>query len=224
MKLALLPLALLAAGFTAVTTIHSAPTAVPATPITGDYVEARTASVFAGACHYNGELVTTGDDAVLAFSIADGTYNGTSLAGVRAVATLSSPKNLGYDHTSRKSELVVDPAASEGQVKALVSLLNTKFHGQLGDIAAVRRAPVSFERNAETGEYTVNAKGFASLDVQPLPNGECCKQPNLVWYEPILPVTGRKVGYTTAASVTPTIADPWSRSEENSAFYGHLNF
>jgi len=29
------------------------------TPIKGDYVEARTASVFAGACHYNGELVTT---------------------------------------------------------------------------------------------------------------------------------------------------------------------
>jgi hypothetical protein len=26
----------------------------------GDYVEVRTASVFAGACHYNGEFVTTG--------------------------------------------------------------------------------------------------------------------------------------------------------------------
>ena len=28
----------------------------------GDYVEVRTASVFAGACHYNGEVVTTGRD------------------------------------------------------------------------------------------------------------------------------------------------------------------
>ena len=38
----------------------SAPTAPTSpAPIKGDYVEARTASVFAGACHYNGELVTT---------------------------------------------------------------------------------------------------------------------------------------------------------------------
>ena len=26
--------------------------------VRGDYVEVRTASVFAGACHYNGEIVT----------------------------------------------------------------------------------------------------------------------------------------------------------------------
>src|SRR5678815_4830331 len=32
----------------------------------GDYVEVRTASVFAGACHYNGEVVTTGRDAKMA--------------------------------------------------------------------------------------------------------------------------------------------------------------
>ena len=32
----------------------------------GDYVEVRTASVFAGACHYNGEVVTTGRDAMMA--------------------------------------------------------------------------------------------------------------------------------------------------------------
>ena len=37
------------------------------TKIAGDYVEARTASVFAGACHYNGELVTTGRDAIMAW-------------------------------------------------------------------------------------------------------------------------------------------------------------
>ena len=28
--------------------------------IKGDYVEVRTASVFAGACHFNGEVTTTG--------------------------------------------------------------------------------------------------------------------------------------------------------------------
>ena len=35
----------------------------------GTYVEARTASVFAGACHYNSELVTAGREALLALCL-----------------------------------------------------------------------------------------------------------------------------------------------------------
>jgi hypothetical protein len=223
MKLALLPLALLLTAATPAPSLLSTPKPTD-TPLTADYVEARTASVFAGACHYNGELVTTGDDALLAFNITAGSSNGTSLAGVRALAAISSPKNLGDDAAPRKTELVIDSAASDAQVHTLTALLNSKFHAQLGDIAAVRRAPISFTHDDATGNYTVAAKDFASLSVQPLPNGECCKQPNLVWYNPLLPLASRKVGFTTSAAAIPTIADPWSRSEENSAFYGPLNF
>jgi hypothetical protein len=53
--------------------------------VRGVYVEARTASVFAGACHYNGELTTAGREAVLAWSVKEGSWGGVQLAGVRAV-------------------------------------------------------------------------------------------------------------------------------------------
>src|SRR5687767_11175075 len=43
----------------------------------GEYVEVRTASVFAGACHYNGEVVTTGRDALMAWNVTSG--NGRTL-------------------------------------------------------------------------------------------------------------------------------------------------
>src|SRR6185312_16919690 len=83
----------------------AAPAVVPQTstkaPITGDYVEARTASVFAGACHYNGELVTTGRDAIAAWSFASGTWHGVDLSGVRAVAAISADNNLGQDNVAR---------------------------------------------------------------------------------------------------------------------------
>ncbi|HEX8117567.1 MAG TPA: hypothetical protein VF521_09860, partial [Pyrinomonadaceae bacterium] len=52
----------------------------------GVYVEARTASVFAGACHYNGELTTAGREAVMAWSVKEGSWGGVSLAGVSALA------------------------------------------------------------------------------------------------------------------------------------------
>src|SRR5476651_1627854 len=79
----------------------------PAAPskLIGDYVEARTAAVFAGACHYNGEVVTTGRDAVMAWKITSGSWKGTDLSGVKAMAAVTSPANLGDDHAQRKSEL-----------------------------------------------------------------------------------------------------------------------
>src|ERR1700722_5836891 len=75
--------------------------------IVGDYVEARTASVFAGACHYNGELVTTGRDAVMAWNITAGSWNGTDLSGLLAMAAVTSQSNLGEENAGRKSEVLV---------------------------------------------------------------------------------------------------------------------
>ncbi|HEY4330472.1 MAG TPA: hypothetical protein VGN88_12105, partial [Phycisphaerae bacterium] len=40
---------------------------MPTERITGDYVEARTASVFCGACHYNSEILCAGRDGVMAW-------------------------------------------------------------------------------------------------------------------------------------------------------------
>jgi len=46
--------------------------------VTGTYVEARTAEVFAGACIMNGEAATTGREALLAWKVDRGSVNGVS--------------------------------------------------------------------------------------------------------------------------------------------------
>jgi hypothetical protein len=191
-------------------------------PVKGDYVEARTASVFAGACHYNGELVTTGQEAVAAWSFASGSWDGVSLTGVRAVAAVASDANLGQEK-ARKTELVVDSSASNAQLKAVASLLKQKCGQSLGEIVSVRKGTVAFTRVAN--EYRVSADGFAAMSVRPMPNGECCAQPNLVWYTPLSPIEHRKVGFTqTAAYTAGTVGDGWERAGENSAFYGSFSW
>ena len=200
-----------------------APAPAGSKPIAGDYVEARTASVFAGACHYNGELVTTGHEAVAAWSFSSGTWNGVSLAGVRAVAAVGSDANLGQENAARKTELTVDSAATDAQANAVAALLKEKCGKQLGRIVSVRRAPVAFTHASNV--YRVKADGFAALSVRPMPNNECCAQPNLVWYAPLSPLTHRKVGYTESASYKAgTVSDPWQREGENSAFYGAFSW
>ena len=57
--------------------------------VRGEYVEVRTASVFARACHYNGELTTAGRDALMAWNVKSGAWQGVDLTGVRAIAIVS---------------------------------------------------------------------------------------------------------------------------------------
>src|SRR6476620_11868051 len=74
----------------------------------GDYVEVRTASVFAGACHYNGEVVTTGRDAMMAWNVTSGKWRGVDLSGVRAMAIVTSDANLSDSDAERSSEIILD--------------------------------------------------------------------------------------------------------------------
>ena len=187
--------------------------------IKGDYVEVRTASVFAGACHFNGEVTTTGRDALMAWNVTSGKWNGIDLAGVCAIAIVTSDANLSDQDAARRSEIIIDRAASHFQAVAMLEILKTKQTASLGKIVAVLSAPISFDHNGSS--YAVNAGRLASINVEAMPNDLCCKMPNLVWYSPLVPLSNRKVGYTTNALYSgDSLGEPWQRSGENSAFYG----
>src|SRR5690348_11516577 len=110
----------------------------------GDYVEVRTASVFAGACHYNGEVVTTGRDAMMAWNVTNGQWQGVDLNGVRAIAIVSCTANLSAQHAARTSELIIDSNASRAQAVAMVNELKETSAAALGTVAAVRSEPIRF--------------------------------------------------------------------------------
>jgi hypothetical protein len=187
----------------------------------GEYVEVRTASVFAGACHYNGEVVTTGRDAMMAWNVTSGKWQGVDLTGVRALAIVTADANLSDDQTPRTTELIIDSQASDAQSKAMIAALKAKYATALGNIVTVRSTPISFNRNGRS--YLVKADD-ATIDVEAMPNDLCCKMPNLVWYSPLVGLENRKVGYTIRAGYSgKSIGTPWSRSGENSAFYGSFS-
>ena len=73
MKRAIIAAALLGAG--------GSPPRWPAagTPSRGAYVEARTAEVFTGGCIMNSEAETVGKQAVLAWKVDRGTFNGINI-------------------------------------------------------------------------------------------------------------------------------------------------
>jgi hypothetical protein len=192
------------------------------TSIKGDYVEVRTASVFAGACHFNGEVTTAGREAIMAWNFTTGKWNGTDISGLRAVAVISSDENLENASAARRSEIILDASANHDQKVAILNALKARYAQTFGEIASVRSAPISFKHEGKS--YQVNSKE-ASINVEAMPNDLCCQMPNLVWYNPLVQLGQRKVGYTLSASYSGNeVGDTWERAGENSAFYGSFAF
>jgi hypothetical protein len=179
--------------------------------VTGDYVEARSCSVFAGACHYGGEYDNEGRDAIMAWHFSAGEYRGVSLAGLSLVAVVKADRNLAEAGTQTTAVLYVPSNASVTQVDAMRTL--SGLH-----VNKVVRTDVAFERTKDDA-FAVTVPQTVTLNVKALPDRACCLQPNLVWYQPLTPVQDRRVGLTEAA-----VAPDWSRHHENDAFYGSVSY
>lgn len=185
-------------------------------PPAGSYVEARTASVFAGACHYGSEYTTQGRRAVIAWSVESGAEAGVSLAGARAVAIVTCEDNLAEAGAARRSTLFVERGLDDAVRAALVAWLEREHGAALGEIDAVEPAAITFEADGE--RFAVAAGELVELSGRSLPDRACCSMPSLVCYEPLTPVRERIVGQVEAVRVAAGPGGPWSRADENSAF------
>lgn len=186
----------------------------------GAFVEARTASVFAGACHYNSELVTAGRESVLAWSFEAGQVGGASLKGVELVAAVAGDDNLAQGG-ARRSVLYVDRDADERARDAAVDWVRATCASVLGDVIGVETADVDVSVDGD--QYRASVAGVLELEGSGLPDRACCSMPFNVWYEPALALEGRLVGNSSRFEWRePRLAQPFERRDQNDAFFGRF--
>lgn len=194
--------------------------AVTTDKISGDYIESRSASVYAGPCHYSNEAVTAGRTATLAWHFRDGAYRGVSLRGLNAVAVLTADQNLADDPAARHAVLYLDATATPAQTSALRSLFSEKYSAALGHVEAIKAAAVQVSNDGL--DYRVRVSKVAQLDVNRYLCQHCTESPFQVWYQPFVPAEGVIVGKTTNSvyhdSVLPISWD--DKQEADSAFVG----
>jgi hypothetical protein len=92
--------------------------------IQGDYLETRSADVYVGQCFANGEMNLTGQEAIVAWHITDGAWDGVSLAGLTVVGAIKAQATLGDPYGKpypAKSVLLVDQQATPQQREALIN-------------------------------------------------------------------------------------------------------
>jgi hypothetical protein len=194
--------------------------------VSGEYVEARTAEVFTGGCIMNSEAETMGKQAVLAWKVDRGTFNGINVDGLSVVAAISGDRNLGMPEMGGEkpvvhSALYVDQNANAAQRLALVAMANELSKGIVGTIVQVTPAPITFADNG--GEIQV-ATGPVALDVSKhMTHDPTCGAQ--LWFHPLAMLDDATLGLTAQHSFTgSSLGTKWSDPNKRSSFFGTFRY
>jgi hypothetical protein len=197
--------------------------------VSGDYMEFRNADVYTGPCFANSEVGLTGQDAVLAWHVADGEWGGVPLAGlsvaavVRANATLGDPYG---DPLPAKAVFFVDERANDAQRAALINFAQSQTGGLLKNVVAIAPAPISFAVDtSRMGFASLNVGNVVRLSTRALVMTDMICHNEEVYYQPLashlehaMPVVERESSYQgNSLGVT------WNESGKRSSFIGRFS-
>lgn len=186
--------------------------------LAGRWVEARTASVFAGACHYNSEYTTQGRRAVVAGVFDAGQVEGLELGGQVFVAVVAADENLA-EGGARRSILYLSDELSPVQRQALERAVLGAHAGALGEVTQVVAADVGVSLDGE--RYSARVAGLVRLAGAAMADRACCKMPLNVWYDALVELDDPIVGLSSEFVVADIGLGPaFERFDENNAFVG----
>lgn len=197
-----------------------------AVSVTGTYVEARTAEVFAGGCIMNGEAGTTGREALLAWKVDRGLINGVRLDGLAVVAAVAADANLGVreiggEVARTRTALFVDERATPAQRRALVAMARQLSNGVVDTVIEVTPVAIQFVDEAKT--IRVATKTLRLAVEKELTHDPTCggKQ----WFHPLALVDNATMGTTAENAFTGTaLGNRWSDPNKRSAFFGTFSY
>jgi hypothetical protein len=194
--------------------------------VTGTYVEARTAEVFAGACVMNGEAATGGREALLAWKIDRGQVNGVALDGLAVVAALAGDTNLGIheiggESTPARAAIYVDSRANAAQRKALVTMVKSLSGALIGSVVQESAAPIQFADNGHA--ITVSTDALKLEVAKHLNHDPSCG--NKQWFNPLTRVDRAEMGMTDQNEFSGgVLRTKWSDPNKRSSFFGTFSY
>lgn len=163
MRIETLPAAALCALFCVSPSVLAEPT------ILGEYVEARNCDVWTGPCFANGEINLRGDNAVLAWKIRKGSWDGVDLKDLLVVAVLDAEGTLTTNAEGKvRTVIYLDERATEEQGKALVSLAAALSPQYMKDLVKIERRAMSYSREEEHVELKVGETAEVKITTSPL--------------------------------------------------------
>lgn len=193
--------------------------------IRGDYLETRSADIYTGACFANGEVNLVGNEAILAWHIRGGNWDGVLLDGftvaaaVRANGTLGDPYENPYP---AKAVLLVDEQASPQQQAALVNFARRMGGELLKNVEQVVPVPMELVVNAEYhGTALLRAGRFVTVQTRSIGDQDHLCGNEVTFYPPLTQVAHSMPAVALTDSYRgPGLGATWDLHGKRSAFVG----
>ena len=193
--------------------------------IRGDYLETRSADVYTGQCFANGEVNLVGKEAILAWHVQSGSWNGIPLQGLTVAAAVRANGTLGDPYENpypAKAVLLVDDQATVPQQAALVNFAKRMGGELLNNVEQVIPTQMELVVNAEHhGAAMLRAGRFATVQTRSIGGQDHLCGNEVTFYPPLTELAHSM----PAVALTDTYNGPglgvsWDLHGKRSAFVG----
>lgn len=183
-----LPLAVVAGLLLLFTTTGRAAT------ITGEYLEARTCSVYIGPCFANAEMGLCGKEALMAWKIDKGHWKGVTLDGLGAAVIVNAENTLGYDGVfpmkpgRMSAVIIIDKKATSEQFAAMIAFVKDAAKVYTKNVVKIVRAPIVLENNHLKKQAHFSAGKIAEIKTRAFKKEDCVCSNEVIFYLPLTKV------------------------------------
>lgn len=193
--------------------------------IRGDYIETRSADVYTGQCFANGEVNLAGKEAILAWHVQSGSWDGVALDGLTIAAAVHAKATLGDPYGNpypAQAVLLVDDQANPQQSAALVSFAKQMGGELLKNVDQTLAAPMEMIVNHEHhGVALLRAGQFATVQTRALGDKDHVCGNEVTFYPPLTAVAHSMPAVAvTDAYRGPGLGESWDTHGRRSAFVG----
>lgn len=191
----------------------------------GNYLESRTCDIYTGPCFANSQVGLGGHEAILAWNIESGSFQGVDLSGLNVVMAVVANDTLGFDGGLEvspdviKSVILVDERADADQRRALVGLARKRAARVVGDLVRVASAPIKIDVDHAEGVAHLDAGKEARLTTRKIMKCDCVCTNEAVFYPPLAQVEKSSPAYTVDGGFQGRgLKEHWSNPGTRSAF------
>ena len=195
--------------------------------VSGDYIETRSADVWTGPCVANGEVNLAGDQAIMAWRVNKGEWNGVALEGLSVVGVVKAGATLGDEYSNpypAKAVLIVDERASAEQRQALVGMAQAMAGELLRNVVRVEVAPIQLQVSHDGGHYdkvALRAGQMAGIETRMIGKKDHLCGNEEVYYQPLVTMDHAMPAVAELDEYQgPSLGVRWTVHGKRSAFVG----
>ncbi len=197
--------------------------------IYGDYIESRNADVYTGHCFAMSEVNLVGDQAILAWRVSKGEWNGVRLDGLSVVGVAKASGTLGNPFENplpAKAVLIVDEKATAEQREALKSFAQAMAGDLFKNIVRTEVAPINVEVDYH-GEHPsagrVKAGELAGIITRSLTAKDHICGNEQTYYPPLVATNHSMPAVAVLDQFKGKgLGVAWTLRDKRSAFVGHF--